>query len=491
MLLKKIENLENQLKNGRRHRFGRSSEQRRLLNNRDIDTRADEKDRFDGTGGCHASQSTDETPSQPRHSSPKPKRKRQPKQGHKCDLTVMHHLEDYYQLPQGATFIRRNGKRDTWYYRCVEVIKARYVEHIYEVARVRLPNGEFTSTMEKKHAELRGILSPTLLAQVLAWKYAYHLPASRIIKKLGDSGLHFSKATLNRYMQNGMRLLREYLEETMRREILDTDYIMADETTGLVGIDNMDGSKNYRKRYLWAFFAQMKKMVLYVYEKGSWARKVAQDFLKEFGGFLSTDGYVAYSIFDDTRKSGIVHVGCWTHARRKFVEALPGAPRAMKVINLIAELFQLESTFKVLKLSPEEIRKRRKKRSQPILNKIHDMAVMMSADMQLMANKLMESAVKYLLNQWKTLENYIRDGRVQISNNLCEQRMRTVKINLKNCQNIGSERAAENAAFIFSLTESCTLNGISPENYLERIFNCITSKKEYDKRMLLPCHIKI
>ena len=115
----------------------------------------------------------------------------------------------------------------------------------------------------------------------------------------------------------------------------------------------------------------------------------------------------------------------------------------------------------------------------------------MSTDLKLMANEMMSNAVNYMLNQWKSPENFIKDGRVQISNNLCEQRMKPVKLNLKNCQNIGSENAAENTAFVFSLTESCRLNGINPETYLERLFKCIVSKETYDKRQLLPCYIKI
>jgi transposase len=80
---------------------------------------------------------------------------------------------------------------------------------------------------------------------------------------------------------------------------------------------------------------------------------------------------------------------------------------------------------------------------------------------------------------------------VQISNTLCEQRIKPVKLNLKNCQNIGSENATENTAFVFSLTESCRLNGINTETYLEKLFKCIVSKETYDKWQLLLCYIKI
>ena len=111
------------------------------------------------------------------------------------------------------------------------------------------------------------------------------------------------------------------------------------------------------------------------------------------------------------------------------------------------------------------------------------------SDLMLMANDKMQNAVDYLLNQWKSLENFIKSGMVEISNNLCEQRMKTVKLNLKNCQNIGSEDAAENAAFMFSVTESCWLNDINPVNYLEMIFTKIRDG-EAVTQVLLPCYYK-
>ena len=494
-LLQKIANLENEVKDGRKHRFARTSEQQRLLNNRESDTRAEEKANFNGkdTGSdsTPASASND-TPAPKASSSKNDKKKRQPKQYHKCDETRMHYVKDYYSLPEGATFVKRKGKLDVCYYRTVEVIKAKYIEHIYEVARVRLKDGSFVNTMNRPYAELEGILSPAVLAQVICWKYVYHLPVNRIKRLLRDSGLHFGKATLNRYMQNGLRLLREYLEDSMRSEVKSTDYIMTDETTELVGVKDENGGKSYKKKYLWAFYAQLKKIVYYLYESGSRARKVVVDFLTDFSGFISTDGYVAYSIFDDAEKHpSIVHIGSWVHARRKFIDALPSDRRAMEIINMIAELFRLELAFKVQKLSPDQIKVRRERRSRTILRRIHDRIILMSTDLKLMANEMMSNAVNYMLNQWKSLENFIKDGRVQISNNLCEQRMKPVKLNLKNCQNIGSEDAAKNTAFVFSLTESCRLNGINPETYLEKLFKCIVIHETYDKRQLLPCYIKI
>lgn len=104
---------------------------------------------------------------------------------------------------------------------------------------------------------------------------------------------------------------------------------------------------------------------------------------------------------------------------------------------------------------------------------------MMATDIGLMANEMMRKAVNYTLNQWKSLKNFIRAELVEISNNLCEceQRMKAVKLNLKNCQNIGSEDAVENAMFMFSVTESCTLNDINPEGYLTNFLTIIKEGK--------------
>uniref|UniRef100_UPI003FEEAFB9 IS66 family transposase n=1 Tax=Phocaeicola coprocola TaxID=310298 RepID=UPI003FEEAFB9 len=128
--------------------------------------------------------------------------------------------------------------------------------------------------------------------------------------------------------------------------------------------------------------------------------------------------------------------------------------------------------------------------AKTFLERIHHKVVMMMQDTKLMANELMRKAVNYTINQWKSLKNILKDGSAEISNNLCEQRMKPVKLLLKNCMNIGSEDAAGNSAFIFSLIESCKLNDIAPQDYLKHLFECILHGKDCDKKVLLPCFYK-
>lgn len=49
MLANEISNLRLKLEDSRKHRFGRTSEQRRLLNNRNIDKSAMDKSEYDGS----------------------------------------------------------------------------------------------------------------------------------------------------------------------------------------------------------------------------------------------------------------------------------------------------------------------------------------------------------------------------------------------------------------------------------------------------------
>ena len=217
--------------------------------------------------------------------------------------------------------------------------------------------------------------------------------------------------------------LMDFIGDTLKEEVRNTDYLMIDETCELVGIEpNEEQAKSgqgrvYLKKYLWAFYAKLKNLVCYVYEQGSRSRKVVQDFLKKFCGYISTDGYVAYNIFDDVEKHpGIVHVGCWTHCRRLFVEALESDRRAMYCIDEIGGLFAVELNSTLCGLEPEERKVQREKQSVPIMTRLYARAKTMSKDMELMSNSLMRKAVNYLINQWDRLRNFIMDGRVQISN---------------------------------------------------------------------------
>ena len=373
------------------------------------------------------------------------------------DKVVVHEVDEYYTLPEGGRFMNRNGMPDVWEYRVIEHVRAHSVEHVYKVARVKLADGTFTSTMEHPLKNLGGVFSPELLSRLLCLKYDFSMPENRQIRLLAREGIHISNTTLNSYIHNGIGRLREFIGDVFK--------------------------------YLWAFFAKHIKMVYYHYNNGSRSSDAAKSFLEYFMGTISTDGYTVYRMFDG-EDSKVLHIGCWTHCRRLWVDALPSDRTAMDIITPIGDMFRNEDLFRMMKLSSEQIKAKRLKLTGPILERIHHKVVMMMQDAKIMANELMRKAASYTINQWKSLKNILKDGAAEISNNLCEQRMKPVKLLLKNCMNIGSEDAAENSAFIFSLIESCKLNDIAPQDYLKHLFECILHGKECDKKALLPCFYK-
>lgn len=501
MLANEISNLRLKLDDSRKHRFGRTSEQRRLLNNRNIDKSAMDKSEYDGsdkkdsdnnTNGKETGSDTSSNGSQSVQNNKSSRKKetapRAEKTKLKVDKIVIHEVDEYYTLPEGGRFMKRNGMPDVWEYKVVEHVRAHNVEHIYKVARVKLADGTFVNTMEHPLKNLGGIFSPELLARLLCLKYDFSMPENRQIRLLAREGIQISNTTLNSYIHNGIDRLREFIEDVFKEFVQQAKYLMVDETTELVGVETKEG-KAYRRKYLWAFFAKHIKMVYYHYNKGSRSSDAAKSFLEYFMGTISTDGYTVYRMYDG-EKSRVLHIGCWTHCRRLWVDVLPSDRSAMDIIELIGEMFRNEDLFRTMELSHEEIKNKRKKLTGPIMERIHHKVVMLLGDTKAMANGLMKKAATYTLNQWSSLRNILKDGSAEISNNLCEQRMKPVKLLLKNCMNIGSEAAAKNSAFIFSLIESCKLNDIDPQDYLKHLFECILNGKDCDKKALLPCFYK-
>lgn len=309
VLANEISNLRLQLEDSRKHRFGRTSEQRRLLNNRNIDKSAMEKSEYDGSdkeddgNNADGSETGNNTSSNnvPAHNV-RPSRKKEnapraEKSRLKVDKVVVHEIEDYYQLPEGARFMNRNGMTDVWEYRVVEHVRAHNVEHVYKVARVKLADGTFTSTMGHPLKNLGGIFSPELLARLLCLKYDFSMPENRQIRLLAREGVHISNTTLNSYIHNGIAKLKEFIGDVFKGFVQRAKYLMVDETTELVGVETKEG-KAYRRKYLWAFFAKHIKMVYYHYNNGSRSSDAAKSFLEYFMGTISTDRYTVYRMFD-------------------------------------------------------------------------------------------------------------------------------------------------------------------------------------------------
>lgn len=104
--------------------------------------------------------------------------------------------------------------------------------------------------------------------------------------------------------------------------------------------------------------------------------------------------------------------------------------------------------------------------------------------------EMMKKAVRYALGEWPAMKRVLECGDVELSNNLSEQMMRSIKMNLKNAGNIGSEESAKHNAFMFSVIESCKMNKRTVENYLMTLLDKLKLSRDGDDLTgLLPCNL--
>ena len=176
--------------------------------------------------------------------------------------------------------------------------------------------------------------------------------------------------------------------------------------------------------------------------------------------------------------------------RRYFYEALEANPKSIgeQVLMMIGELYKVEENCKKESLQAEEIRKRRKKHSKPILKKIH--AWLIKHQPQVLPKSLLGKAIFYALSNWKALNVYVEDGRLEIDNNRSERCMKSIVLGRKNYMFMGSVRGGRAAATIYSLTETCKLNDVDPVAYFADVLARIPTHPNKRIHELLPYHWK-
>jgi hypothetical protein len=185
--------------------------------------------------------------------------------------------------------------------------------------------------------------------------------------------------------------------------------------------------------------------------------------LVDFTGDLQADAYTGYDALYRTGR--IRELGCWAHARRGFVEALPSDARAARMIELVQQLYQIERA--VADESVDVRQARRREQSVPILMAIRAERDALAA--AILPKSPLGEAVRYLTNQWEALQRFVEDGRFRIDNNGAENQLRGVAIGRKNWLFAGSFEGAKRAALLYSLVQGCTLIDISPFDYLKDV----------------------
>ena len=158
-------------------------------------------------------------------------------------------------------------------------------------------------------------------------------------------------STVNHWVKESINLL-SIIYSRIKQKVLESDYVQADETA----IKVLDRGKRSGKHqgYLWGYHAPKEKLVLMEYAEGR-ASEYPDVFLDDFQGVFQTDDYTGYDKLLKN-KTGIIHIGCWAHARRNFTKALESDhSRASAALDMIRELYDVGARCRNNNLGPNEI----------------------------------------------------------------------------------------------------------------------------------------
>jgi transposase len=330
----------------------------------------------------------------------------------------------------------------------------------------------------------KSIATPGLLAHILCCKYEDHLPLYRQERIWLRFGVELPRSTLCNWALKCGELLAP-LVELAKEELVQRDYVHADETT--VQVLKEDNKKASSKSYMWVYLSggPIKPILIYEYAPGRGAI-YPNKFLEDFKGYLQTDAYGGYNTL--RAKPNIRVLGCMAHVRRKFIEIVKRTNKngkAQVAVNYIAKLYGVEKQAQEQNLSPDEVFKLRQEGSKPILEKFKSFLDELKPKVP--PKNALGAAIDYALSNWTAINVYLEDGRLNIDNNPIENKIRPFALGRRNWLFMGNPRGATAAATIFSLIESAKANGLEGYYYLRHILTRLPyCKSKEELRALLP-----
>jgi len=343
----------------------------------------------------------------------------------------------------------------------------------------------------------KSMATPSLLAQIATSKFVDGMPLARQEKMFARLGIDLPRSTMASWMMRCGELVSPLLESILE-EIRNSGYVLADETTFQVLKE--EGKTAQSKSYLWALRREDSDhpLLYYAYDP-SRSGEVARRLLRGFRGYLQADGYSGYDGFE--QMEGVVLVGCFAHARRKFDEAMRGQGKPKKGrqksdkkriadqgLAKINALFKIERRYRGV--SPEERYRLRQEKLRPKLIALRQWSLEVKD--RVPPKGLTGKALTYLDNQWPKLFRVLDDGRLELSTNAVERAIRPFVIGRKGWLFADTPRGATASARLYSLVETAKANGIEPFAYLKQVFTLLAATEEpIDYAELLPWRITL
>ena len=323
----------------------------------------------------------------------------------------------------------------------------------------------------------------SLLANILVKKYGDHLPLYRQSEIMAREGIYISRQMLSKWVLRVGSALKP-LYDQMFLQLLATQNLFYDETP----IDMLDpGKGKAHQAYMWVLVGGQSANPGYrIYDfSTNRCHYNAAERLKGYHGVLHSDKYGAYEAL--ANKKQLIWCPCWSHIRRKFVEAESGDPPFRDwVLRQIRYLFLLE---KVAWARSEEERLRiRQQKEAPIIDGLIEKIKDKMINGKILPKSKFKEALGYFCGLIPYVKNYTKHSWARLDNNVAERAVRPLAIGRKNWLFVGNETGGEAAAVILSLVQTCRALEVNPQSYLEDVMRRIMSHNSKKLYELLPDH---
>lgn len=362
-----------------------------------------------------------------------------------------------------------------------EFVPSRFVrvEHVQEVLRCPCNGFIVTAPGAPKIVE-KGQYGASFLAHLAVAKCADHIPIYRLEKAFERQGVPVARSTMNELLHRASTILAPLWKRLL--DIVRVRHVVgADETRLRVVRDKSGKTKN---GFIWTFGAcddAGELDVAYVFaEDRSGATPKA--LLEGTKGVLLVDGYSGYNAVDEV--SSRKRAACHAHLRRYFHEALPTAPCAQEMLDLVAELYRAEHAAAAQRLDDNSKLEVRKQRAGPVRARMRKW--LDSHRGRHPPKSPMAAAIRYANNLWHELGVFLDDARVPLDNNGSERALRRIALGRKNYLFVHDAESGESLAGLYSLVSTCEARKINPFEYLADVLTRVQDHPAKDLDALLP-----
>lgn len=338
-------------------------------------------------------------------------------------------------------------------------------------------DGKKFAKAKRPQADLfrNSIATPSLLAGILNYKYVNALPVHRLAQDFKRSEVNISPQVMCNWVIKSSEIYFSLVYDWMKDVLLNQTVVQADETTLKV---NRDGRKAGSSSYMWVYITgehddSGKKIVLYDYCRTR-STEHLREFLSSYKGILVSDGYQSYHTF--SKEQSLTSAGCWTHCRRRFVNAIKAAKKdlpeealknsiAYQALARISAIYKLDGSWK--ERTSEYRMEHRQRILKPLVDEYFDWVKEQIKTCNVLPKSETGEGLSYSINQEKYLRAFLDNGDIPIDNSACERAIRPFCVGRKNWNVIDTVEGAQASAIVYSIAETAKANNLKPYQYFE------------------------